>query len=443
MTKLLARTTIANSDFTDDCAVHIAKPGSPSTSWKGTWGQIKTLISKTGKTIFVDATYGNDSTGAYESWAYSFQTIAGAQAIASSGDQIVILPGTYTDTLLGADGINYHYQLGAKLFGSSYLYIDGGTPMSYSITGDGYFSSSGAEAFSFAAASEIYIECLYAEHSNNGHLFYLGGSGATIVVDCKTDLKVLSTGYPAQVIRMNDSNNLFIKCKRMMGAGMIQTDGVDSVVILQADQFIWDTLGSGGAAAYNALNHQSGSLTMIGDFYANIDSNYSIPAIWCSGDAKLKWYGDHYILSQTGFFWQTSTGRTDFYGKVNASGASVTAYPGHITYIGAGTVKFHDEIVSNYPAEGVIYHGGGKTIVESIVKNLDTDASSHGIVVIDAGLILKQRTAISLAGAADSVNAATAKTIKTYPGAVANTAVNVNITEQVSTLLIDTNVDTE
>lgn len=44
MTKLSARTAIASSDLTDDCIIHIVKPGSPNVSYKGTIEQLKSKL---------------------------------------------------------------------------------------------------------------------------------------------------------------------------------------------------------------------------------------------------------------------------------------------------------------------------------------------------------------------------------------------------------------
>lgn len=49
MTKLSTRTQITDSDLTDDCIVHIAKPGSPYSSHKATIEQLKNVFVLTKK----------------------------------------------------------------------------------------------------------------------------------------------------------------------------------------------------------------------------------------------------------------------------------------------------------------------------------------------------------------------------------------------------------
>lgn len=47
MTKLSARTAIATADLTDDCIIHVVKPGSPNVSYKGTLAQLKSKLGVT------------------------------------------------------------------------------------------------------------------------------------------------------------------------------------------------------------------------------------------------------------------------------------------------------------------------------------------------------------------------------------------------------------
>lgn len=44
MTKLSERTQISDANLTDDCFVHIVKPGTPDTSWYGTLEQLRNTI---------------------------------------------------------------------------------------------------------------------------------------------------------------------------------------------------------------------------------------------------------------------------------------------------------------------------------------------------------------------------------------------------------------
>lgn len=69
---------------------------------------------RTGKTLWVDATHGNDSNAG--GFTKPFLTIAAAKAAASSGDLIHVRPGSYTETATTSKaGVNLHLAAGATL----------------------------------------------------------------------------------------------------------------------------------------------------------------------------------------------------------------------------------------------------------------------------------------------------------------------------------------
>lgn len=55
-------------------------------------------IVLTGKIVYVDAVYGDDTTGTREDFVNSFATIAAAKAVLQSGDLLYVRPGSYTAT---------------------------------------------------------------------------------------------------------------------------------------------------------------------------------------------------------------------------------------------------------------------------------------------------------------------------------------------------------
>jgi len=60
----------------------------------------------TGNTLTVDAIYGNDTTAALDRYAKPFSTITAALALATSGQNVVVRPGTYNETLVMPDGVS-------------------------------------------------------------------------------------------------------------------------------------------------------------------------------------------------------------------------------------------------------------------------------------------------------------------------------------------------
>ena len=83
--------------FTDDIIVNF--------TFNGTIWEEKiiddTAISgiKTANTVYVDGTYGDDTTGQRESRDFPFQTLDAAIAVCEAGDLLKVFPGDYTQTV--------------------------------------------------------------------------------------------------------------------------------------------------------------------------------------------------------------------------------------------------------------------------------------------------------------------------------------------------------
>lgn len=74
-----------------------------------------------GNTLYVDAVNGNNSTATRTSGA--FLTLTAAKTAAQSGDTIVVRPGTYNDTDLLKNGVNWHFEAGAIVTASGLVGI--------------------------------------------------------------------------------------------------------------------------------------------------------------------------------------------------------------------------------------------------------------------------------------------------------------------------------
>lgn len=72
-------------------------------------------IGNNGSTIFVDATYGNDTTAKREKEGKPFKTLTAAKNAAISGDLIVVKNGTYEENLVLKNGVNWYFYPGTKI----------------------------------------------------------------------------------------------------------------------------------------------------------------------------------------------------------------------------------------------------------------------------------------------------------------------------------------
>jgi len=69
----------------------------------------------TGKTVWVDATYGNNTTAEPYRFDLPYATINAATNAALSGDLVYIRPGTYSETVTLKDGVNFWADLGVTV----------------------------------------------------------------------------------------------------------------------------------------------------------------------------------------------------------------------------------------------------------------------------------------------------------------------------------------
>lgn len=362
-----------------------------------------------------------------------YQTITAAQTAAASGSKIVVEAGSYTDASLGKDGIHYHYERGATQASTGRCFIDGGIAKTFSVTGLGVFTGTTGVIFT-TAASNIVFQC-YSANGNgaSARTIWDSNGGATINFEALTDL---ATTGQEQVIRQDGVNStIYVKANRVIGyGGLIQTSATSTGVkiYVHAKEIIYLATNNG----YVGLNLYKGEVELHGNVIFTGVGLYGLPAIYLINTGSLKVFGDITSTNTDGIFESTAAGTADFYGKITGNGKISNTL---------ATVNFWKNVVNNYATFSAIIHVSGKTIVHSLVKNLDASATGHGISVAAAGLILKQGAAIFVTGAADSVYAAGAQTIKTYPGAVANLAMNVNITEAagLGTIVVDADVDAE
>ncbi len=100
----------------------------------------------TGKTIYV-ATTGNDSTGAVGNISKPYLTLESASLAATSGDTIIVFPGSYTVTTtatngIAKDGVNYFFHPGTTVSKSSsgHIFYDTGFTLPCNVFGYGSFS---------------------------------------------------------------------------------------------------------------------------------------------------------------------------------------------------------------------------------------------------------------------------------------------------------------
>lgn len=385
-----------------------------------------------GNSLFVDSVFGNDGTAMPQRQDLPYKTITAAQNAAQAGNMLVINSGNYADTFLGKDGINYYFNPGAKMAGQSYYFVDGGNQMTYSVLGYGEFQAqSGLILYISNPQTVVNFNCLRA--SGVGCFEVENG---TLTVNCIED--IISTTAPCVRMDVNAPNipQVNIKARNVIsdrvilfvsthGAGYSQ-DGYMKVV---AEKLLLTSI-----SPFTAVSGEAGIIDIHADIEAEVTAFGLFVGVVNGQGSKVNVYGNCRFNNGYSFSNRDLNSVVTFYGEISSLGL-IANYN--------GVVDFRNKVVNNFPAREAILHNGGKTIVNDLVKNLDASATGHGIVTTSAGIVLKQSASIFLTGAADSVNSSQPETIKSYPGSSSNASVSVNITEVVSNIYVNPNVDSE
>lgn len=136
----------------------------------GTINLLSTNLSNipTSNTLWVDAINGNDSIGLRQRQDKPFLTLNAAKTAASSGDTIIVYPGTFNENNLLKNGVNWHFMPGAVvtytnatvsdvpgIFDDSSLGANG--PVVCTIAGEGRFSYTPLQGNSLGLAGVLAI----------------------------------------------------------------------------------------------------------------------------------------------------------------------------------------------------------------------------------------------------------------------------------------------
>jgi len=113
-------------------------------------------FTEVNKTIYVDDKYGDDSTGVKELPSFPFKTIEAAEAVAVSGETILVRPGTYALSMeLGKNGVIYKGENECFLTSNDPIFRDLSGSMSIKVYNFNLIANSSNAIFSTNAGSDL------------------------------------------------------------------------------------------------------------------------------------------------------------------------------------------------------------------------------------------------------------------------------------------------
>ena len=421
----------------------------------------------TGNTLWVDAVYGNDSTGLANRQDRPFLTCVAAKDAAVAGDLIEVRPGTYDEKNLLKNGVNWNFHAGASVVytgaTNGSIFDDGpdgaNEAVVCTICGEGVFqwtNDFGAATQDFAI---LQVQNPASVINMTGKRIDMIGNNFAFAWTIYQVRGSISVSMSEAITSITGSYNMgwlggsgSISSPQILGGQHIWGgDDTSGDWFMNADVIDCNSTDTGfslapesnttgalwiRAALIKSSGVQSVISTSIGKVYITAqkiwNTNSSSKTIeFMSG--KL-WVTSQKITSASGTFFVSEGGSgaaqlevqeyeselvgadTGGYGCIYNEGSSLTVIGGGLSISNAGqTVK------------GVT-HADGTTRLKGLVIDFSANdqTTSNPVVCSSSGVILDNCTLVAPAGA-DSIEAATAQTVASY-GSYANTAVDGNVT---------------
>lgn len=118
-------------------------------------------------TLFVDITNGNNSTAQVGRQDLPYATLGAARTAASSGDTIVVRPGTYSGTNLLKDGVNWVFEGVGTVTGSD-IWSDLGSAVTSKIFAPGWTFAGTSETVNITGQS--FVDIVFDEITSSGNI---------------------------------------------------------------------------------------------------------------------------------------------------------------------------------------------------------------------------------------------------------------------------------
>jgi len=397
-----------------------------------------------------------------------FATLTAAQSAASSGDTIIVASGIYAEMNLGKDGVNWYFQPGSIISmltdatDGSAIFRDNGTAMTFTVAGYGnfiigYATDSGGTLYfhciSITDASSVitvYCENMTSTASAEGDCSTVFQQDGILVVRAR-NIDSLEGGTSYGVWWENgfqDVKASKINCENYFAVGGSCSFIPTGDCHVQAEE-INGGVAEAGSNATAAIWIRANIIRGIGSQagVANQGSNKLyvecqkvFGAVQCLGGI-LYFRGDKVQAISNGIS-AASAGMMFIHGgtaHITCSEYTPDTFTGQMLEQDGGTLYFKGGVYTAISGANGFNISSGTGYLKNGLR-LDTSSSGTTSPITKSGgtLILDDVTMVS-SGTQLSISATNAQNIKVY-GAQANVAVSGTITQQVGTVIINSNV---
>lgn len=457
----------------------LANGGTGATTAVGVRGNLDLVPSSAGHLIYVTqsttATDTRTGLSAYDP-AKPFATLGAAKSAASSGDTILVGPGSYSITAsLAKNGVNWWFSPGASVMRSDDnaegIWDDGGSAMQFTVDGAGDFTQRNFVGFNAINCSHadsvivIRVRNLTSHADGDGNVNLINSSAGKLFVSFNEALcddgGAGGGGDNHGVWWLN--GEMHVEGKRLycptggyygVGGSVSATptgDGFVNIDEIVSDQApIYTTSGTDTAAALwvrtqVAKNVGASGLGVVasGNNRLYVTAQKIFGTVACNGSGSPLFYLESDKVSAVA----NGTNGGENLLQIALAGAvaritvrhwDVNGHTGDTMTVSAGSVELRGGDLVAGTAKGMIISGGTS---RAQGLRIDTSGSSSQNPVTKSGgtLVLDGCTLVA-EGTRDSITSGTAQNVKVYNGTVTNRAKNANITIQVGSLTVDSNV---
>lgn len=250
-----------------------------------------------GNMLFVSAAYGNDATALRGRPDLPFATLTAAKNISSAatGDTIVVWPGTYNETNLLKNGVNWYFHVGATInytgSGGQGIWDDSalygcGTAVTCTISGHGVFiNNSNSQVVDPTALGAVF------DPPRTGSVVQITNINSNVTIDCEEmDCPCGTNQYNNWIAAGHDPGSLIfpwgtaaiglqngtlsVTCNRVSGTNASGVWWSGGEGYLTCDQIVVTTTVITGGPYASCLNGGSGGIdsnaSVAGNFWVNV-----------------------------------------------------------------------------------------------------------------------------------------------------------------------------
>jgi hypothetical protein len=399
------------------------------------------------KYVIVDNINGSDITGQKYSNQYRFATIYAAQTASTSGDTILIKasPVPYTDAELGADGLTYYFEYGARIdligvnsTGNQDAFFFA-TDMNVNVLGYGQFDVTG-DLMYIGANCNINFEFLRGktdnQSTNGSGCFEIAGATVNLNVKCYDKIENKQENI---VVVSNTGANVTIEANEITASGaLVKTFGGtgtnQSHIIIRTNKGTsnGENIYSYGFSSNSLVDNDGSNIELFGNYIKTSPTSASTAYGFISNDGKTTLYNGYYDISVP-YIASIAGGNSEFYQYGNITAGDSTLLVSNSKKVGIyGSLETSGNTAS-------LSGNGGTIFVSNRIVNYHTGSTADAISKQGGILVLDKATLVVEGSSAKSINASTAQDVLCY-NAVANKAIGANITTIINPINIHSSV---